>query len=410
MVDFAVPDEIRDISEGLNTFIEREILPLEEANKALFASERNLYDAAGRYTEKHAELRKQSRMKSAAGGFYTMFGAKELGGSGLGPQALVYIHDRMNTRFGMRPLVHKVVIPSEFTNALTPVLTFLKPELREQYLPGIASGEKTLCVGISEPDAGSDVYNMRTKAVRDGKDWVLNGTKQWITNAPYADYCLLFAVTDPERSRQRKGGITGFFIDAASQGYDASNVIPVMGHLGGDTGIITLDEVRVPDSHVLGEVDDGMKVALTGINTGRIAMASICAGLAQWGLNQAIDYAKVRKTFGKPIAEHQMVQGMLAEMAMDIYASKNMLRHCAWKIEQGEKSVKEISMVKAHATEMLCRVMDTAIEVHGGIGLTNELGLNVIYRWARTMRIPDGTSEIQRRNIARRLLEGDTEI
>lgn len=410
MVDFSIPDEIRDISEGLNTFIEREVLPIEAANKKLFADERNLYDDGGHYVPAFAELRKQARMKSAAAGFYTMFGDAKLGGSGLGPQALVYIHDQMNTRFGMRPLVHKVVIPSEFTNALTPVLTFLKPELHEKYLASIASGEKTLCVAISEPDAGSDVYNMRTRAVRDGRDWVINGTKQWITNAPYADYCLLFAVTDPERSRQRKGGITGFFIEADAPGYDASRVIPVMGHPGGDTGIITLDNVRVPDTHVLGKVDEGMKAALTGINTGRVAMSAISAGLAQWALHQAIEYAKIRKTFGKAIAEHQMIQAMLAEMAMDIYAAKNMLRHCAWKIEQGERAVKEISIVKAYTTEMLCRIMDTAIQVHGGMGLTNELGLHVIYRWARAMRIPDGTSEIQRRNIALRLLEGDTEI
>ena len=410
MVDFTIPDEISDITEGLCTFIEREILPLEEMNAELFVNDRNLYDESGHYVPLHKELRKQARMKSAEAGYYTMFGSKEVGGAELGPLALVHIHDRMNARFGMRPLVHKVVIPSEFTNGLTPILTFMKPELRDIYLPVIASGEKTLCVAISEPDAGSDIYNMRAKAIRDGNGWIISGTKQWITNGPYADYCLLFAVTDAERCRERKGGITGFFIDAEWQGYDASTVIPIMGHPGGDTGILNLDNVLVPDSHVLGEVHGGMKVALTGINIGRLAMASISAGLAQWGLNQAIEYSKIRKTFGKPIAEHQMIQGMLAEMAMDIYAAKNMLRHCAWKIEQGERAIKEISMVKAYATEMLCRVMDTAMQVHGGMGLTNELGLEEVYRWGRSMRIPDGTSEIQRRNIARRLLDGDTEI
>ena len=191
-------------------------------------------------------------------------------------------------------------------------------------------------------------------------------------------------------------------------GFSVPSVIPVMGHLGADIGIITLDQVRVPDGHRLGAVGRGLTVALDGVNAGRLSMAASCVGLARWALEQALEYVKVRKTFGRPIAEHQAVQFLLAECAMDIYASKSMIQHCAWLVDQGQTATKEVSIVKASATEMVGRVMDRCIQVHGGMGLTNELRLEEGYRWARTMRIPDGTSEIQRRTIARRLLDGDT--
>jgi acyl-CoA dehydrogenase len=163
----------------------------------------------------------------------------------------------------------------------------------------------------------------------------------------------------------------------------------------------------VPDSHRLGPVDRGLSVALDGVNAGRVSMAASALGLAQWGLAQAVEYAKVRKTFGRPIAEHQAVQFMLADCAMDIYAVKSMLRHCAWLIDEGRPATKEVSIVKASATEMVGRVLDRCIQVHGAMGLTNELRLEKAYRYARTLRIPDGTSEIQRRTIARKLLDGD---
>jgi len=149
---------------------------------------------------------------------------------------------------------------------------------------------------------------------------------------------------------------------------------------------------------------------MDGVNAGRMGMAATCLGLARWALDQAVDYAKVRKTSGVPIAEHQAVQFMLAECAMDIYAAKSMIQNCAWRIDQGQAATAQVSMVKAFSTEMLGRVMDRSIQVHGAMGLTNELRIEEGYRFARVMRIPDGTAEIQRRTIARQLLTGRTEL
>ena len=408
-MDFTLPGEWIDFGDALIRFIDREVASLEHEHRALLGSERKAYGEDGRYVPAVLDLRRRVRMRSAELGFYTALSPEALGGGGLPAQAAVYIQERLNAHCGpARHLVHTVVLPSPFTNGLSPVLRHLDPAVLERHRAGLASGARTMCFGLSEPDAGSDVLGMRTRAVRDGDQWVISGTKQWITNAPYADYAMVFAITDEDKARERRGGITGFFLPTDTPGFSVPSVIPVMGHLGADIGIIMLDRVRVPDSHRLGEVGRGLTVALDGVNAGRLSMAASCVGLARWALEQALNYVKVRKTFGQPIAEHQAVQFLLAECAMDIYASKTMIQHCAWLVDQGQPATKEVSIVKASATEMVGRVMDRSIQVHGGMGLTNELRLEEGYRWARTMRIPDGTSEIQRRTIAKRLLDGDT--
>jgi len=166
----------------------------------------------------------------------------------------------------------------------------------------------------------------------------------------------------------------------------------------------------VRDDHRLGDVGRGLTAAMDGVNAGRMGMAASCLGLARWALDQAVEYAKVRKTFGVPIAEHQAIQLMLADSAMDIYAAKTMIQNCAWRIDNGQSATAQVSMVKAFSTEMLGRVMDRSIQIHGGMGLTNELRLEEGYRFARVMRIPDGTGEIQRRTIARQLLTGQADL
>lgn len=410
-MDFTIdPDHIA-IADAIVKFIDREVAPLETQNGALLATDRTLYDVDGRYVPEVLALRRQIRMRSAELGFYTLFGAETLGGAGMGAQAYAHIQEVLYHRYGPnRTLIQHVVIPSPFTNGLSPVLRHLDPSVFEQYRAGVASGEKTLCFGLSEPDAGSDVMAMRTRAVRDGDEWVISGVKQWITNSPYADYAMVFAVTNPELASRRKGGVTGFLVDTRAQGFAVPRIINVMGHLGGETGVITLDDVRVRDDHRLGPVDKGLSVAINGVAAGRLGLSAMCVGLARWALDMAVAYSKVRKTFDVPISEHQAVQFMLADSAMDIYAAKTMLQNCAWRIDQGQTAMAEVSMTKAFCTEMIGRVVDRSIQVHGGMGLTNELRLEDCYRLARQVRIPDGTGEMQRRTVARQLLAGRVEL
>ncbi|MDI1274781.1 MULTISPECIES: acyl-CoA dehydrogenase family protein [unclassified Polaromonas] len=410
-MDFTIDPDTVAISEAVLRFVEREVLPLQQRHHHLLGSERTLFDASGRYVPEALALRQQVRKRSAELGFYTLFGDEKLGGGGQGAQVMAHVQEVLNHRVGPpQPLVQTVVLPSPFTNGLSPVLRHLKPDIFAHYRDGIASGDKTLCFALSEPDAGSDAFGMKTRAVRDGDEWVLTGTKQWITNSPYADYAMVFALTDPEAAARHKGGVTGFFVDTRAPGFSVPRIINTMGHLGGDTGVIVLDGVRVRDDHRLGEVGRGLAVAMDGVNAGRMGMAASCLGLARWALDQAVEYAKVRKTFGVPIAEHQAIQLMLADSAMDIYAAKTMIQNCAWRIDNGQSATAQVSMVKAFSTEMLGRVMDRSIQIHGGMGLTNELRLEEGYRFARVMRIPDGTGEIQRRTIARQLLTGQADL
>jgi len=410
-MSYAIPEETVAIGDSLIRFVEREVEPLEQEYRELLSTERSVYGPDGRFVDDVLALRKRVRMRSAELGFYNLFGPESIGGDGLGAQAALALQERLNQHCGPgRLLVQTVVLPSPFTNGLTPVLQHMAPETLAQYRDVLASGEKTLCFGLSEPDAGSDVFAMKTRAVRDGDDWILTGTKQWITNAPYADYAMIFAVTDEALAKQRKGGITGFFVPTSAAGFSVPSVIPIMGHLGAEIGIVSLDGVRVPDNHRLGETNRGLAVAIGGVSVGRLAMAGTCVGLARWALDQALAYSKVRKTFGQPIAEQQAIQFMLADSAMDIYAAKSMAQSCAAKIDDGATCIKEVSMVKAFSTEMLNRVMDRCIQIHGAMGLTNELRLEEGYRLARTIRIPDGTGEIQRRTVASRMLAGDTQL
>jgi len=410
-MDFTIDPDTVAIAEAVLRFVEREVMPLQQRHHDLLGSERTLFDASGRYVPEAMALRQQVRKRSAELGFYTLFGDEKLGGGGQGAQVMAHVQEVLNHGVGpAQPLVQTVVLPSPFTNGLSPVLRHLKQDIFAQYRDGIASGDKTLCFGLSEPDAGSDVFGMQTRAVRDGDEWVLTGTKQWITNSPYADYAMVFALTDPEAAAGHKGGVTGFFVDTRASGFSVPRIINTMGHLGGDTGVIVLDGVRVRDDHRLGDVGRGLAVAMDGVNAGRMGMAASCLGLARWALDQAVDYAKVRKTFGVPIAEHQAIQLMLADSAMDIYAARTMIQNCAWRLDTGRAANAQVSMVKAFSTEMLGRVMDRSIQIHGGMGLTNELRLEEGYRFARVMRIPDGTGEIQRRTIARQLLTGQADL
>ncbi len=405
-MDLQISDETKLIGENLLRFIDSVVLPLERANAGLLSNERSIFDECGRYVPEVLRLRATVRKKSAEAGFYTMLAPEELGGGGLGAVAAVYLQELVARSYGPgRILIHHVVLPSPFTNGLSPVLTFLSAEAKKRILPPLAKGEQTLCFALSEPHAGSDVFGIKTKAVRDGDDWVLSGSKQWITNGPYADHAVVFAVTNSEKASNRNGGITAFLVDTRSSGFQVTSVIPVMGHIGGDTGIVSLEGVRVQDAYRLGEVDQGLSVAMHGINTGRLGMAATCIGLAQWALALATDYSKNRRTFGKAIAEHQAIQFHLAESAMDIFAAKSLVMNCAWRVENGAARA-EIAIAKAYSTEMLSRVTDRCIQVCGAMGLTNELRLEAAYRFARIMRIPDGTGEIQRRTIALEVLNG----
>ncbi len=421
--EIGIPEDIRDVVKGAVTgitqFIDSEVVPLEQELGDLLIDERKFFDDSGKAVPEAMEARKQVRMMSAAAGYYGMFAPESIGGGGLGVRIMLFVEEAMYRKYGPgRPLItwakgflSQPTIAS-FVDGPSHMLVPVSDAVRKEFLPAISSGEKTVCFALTEANAGSDVWGVQTKAKRDGDDWVINGSKTWITNSPYADYAVVFAVTDEEMVKQHKGGISAFFVETNAQGYSFDGVLPVMGHTGGDCGAMTFEDVRVPADRLIGVENQGFQVAMFGISEGRTSISANCVGMCGYALDRSLEYAQNRMTFGKPISEYQAIQFMLADMAIDIYTMKYMVLQTSALIESvattGRLPVKEISMCKAYAVEKTQGVYDKAIQIHGGMGLSNELSLNEGFRIARTLRIPDGTGEIQRRTIARQLLRGDT--
>jgi acyl-CoA dehydrogenase len=409
----------KGVIDGLFAFIDAEVVPLEERYRDILKNERRLFKENGWLVDEIAAARRDVRMKSAQAGFYTMLGPKAIGGGGLGFEVAALVLEAVYRRYGPGRLLIgwsngflSMTTLASFVDGPTHMFANAGESIQRDVIPSLLSGEKTVCFALTEPDAGSDVWGIKAKARRDGDEWVVSGGKQWITNAPYADYAAVFAVTDPELVEKRRGGITCFLVDATTPGYSVEAVLPVIGHLASDCGIIALDDVRVPNDRIMGTVDQGFQVGMLGISEGRLCIASICLGMSEWALDKSIEYAKQRRTFGQPLADNDVIQSMLAECAIEIFTAKQTVLRAAALVDEatrgGRLPVKEISIAKAYSVEAAERVLDRAIQIHGGIGLSNELPLEEGLRIARTVRIPDGTAEIQRRTIARQLLRGDT--
>ena len=276
---------------------------------------------------------------------------------------------------------------------------------KQRFLPGLASGELQGAFTITEPNAGSDAQAIRTTAKRDGDDYILNGNKLFVTNGDRAALFVTMAKTDPE-AQPRHRGISAFLVEPDSDGFQVARVIDKLGYKGPATAELFFEDMRVPAASLLGGVEGlGFKQMLSGLEIGRINVASRGVGVAQAAFDAAIVYAQQRETFGKPIAEHQAIQLKLADMATNIRAARLLTRDAARKKDQGVRSDLDVGMAKLFATEVAVEATLESMRIHGGVGYTTELSVERLYRDAPLMVVAEGTSEIQRTVIARRLLE-----
>lgn len=284
-----------------------------------------------------------------------------------------------------------------------PIVIYGSEELKRKWLPLVASGKNRLAaLALTEPGAGSDLQGgVVTKAVKDGNDWLINGAKMWCTNASIAEYIITLVRTDP------KGGshsLSQILVPTDTPGLKIGPAEKKMGLHGSPTHAVTYEDVRVPMENLIGEEGMGLQQTLSTLDGGRIGIGAISIGLAQAAFEHAVNYARERKAFGKPIAEQQAIQWMLADAATEIEVARNMLYKTAWLKEQGRPYNKEAAIAKMFATEMAERVCRNAIQVHGGYGYSSEYPVERIYRDARLMTIGEGTSEIHRIVIARHVL------
>jgi acyl-CoA dehydrogenase len=385
-MDFAIPENLRMMADTVRRFVKQDLEPI------------------SRQVEEEDRIPDNIVQKMRELGLFGLAIPEEYNGLGLGclGECLVYeelgkVNACFRTRVGTNNGIGSQGIVLDGT-----------PEQKRTYLPRLASGEWIGCFALTEPEAGSDAANLKTTAELDGEKWLLNGRKHFITNGNIADVATVFALTD--RAKRAKGGITAFIVEKTFPGFYVGTIERKMGMRGSHTCELIFDNCEVPKENVIGgeaKVGQGFKTAMKTLDKGRLTMGATTLGSAQKLLELSIDYAKQRVQFGKPIAEFQAIQIMLADMATQIYAARQMLYHAAWlRDTTGTAVVKEAAMVKLFCSEVANRVADMAVQIHGGMGYMKDYPVERFYRDLRLTRIYEGTSEIQRLVIARELLKG----
>jgi alkylation response protein AidB-like acyl-CoA dehydrogenase len=282
------------------------------------------------------------------------------------------------------------------------ILSFGNEDVKKRYLPKAASGEWLAAWALTEPGSGSDSAGLRTTARREGNDWILNGTKMFITQGSIGGFCVVLARTNPDVSKQK--GITAFVVEHGTKGFTTSKHLLKLGCRASDTAELTFEDVRVPDTQRVGEVDRGFMDTMQILDRGRVSIAAMALGLGYGALEMATAYAKDRKQFGKSIADFQAIQWMLADSKTELDAAALLTYRAAWLADHGRPFVKEASMAKLYASEAATRACNRSLQIHGGYGYTREFNVERHLRDAKICEIGEGTSEVQRIVIAKHLL------
>ena len=322
---------------------------------------------------------------------------EEYGGSGFGYTSLVIALEEIARVSGALA----ITLDAQTSLFCEPIYLFGTEEQKRKYLVPAARGEKIGAFGLTEPEAGSDAGATRTRAVRDGDEWVINGRKVFITNGSIADYVVITAKTDPDKGTR---GISAFIVEKGTPGFTPGRNEEKMGLRGSVTSELFFENCRVPAENLLGRENEGFKQFLTTLDAGRVAIAAMAVGLAQGAFERAVTYAQERRQFGRQIADFQAIQWMLAEMATEIDAARLLVNRAAWLKEQGRRFTKEAAMAKMFASETSERVCYKAIQIHGGYGYTRDYEVERMYRDQRLCAIGEGTNQIQRLVVARRVL------
>ena len=395
-----------EIVGGVEAFIEAEVVRRHEAHRSLLEDPRQLFGTDGRHVPEVRDMVREVRIAAAEAGYYTMFVPEELGGAGLGPSVLFEVWESVFRRCAAHYWLGWHII-GHWAKGPSAVLTRTTPRLREEILPRLMSGEASACFAISEPDAGVDLWSMRSFAEQVDGGWRINGMKQWITNSPYADYILVFAATSAGNSTTgARPELTAFLVPADTPGISVIANIQMFGQVGSEEGIISFDNVYATEDNVVGRVGGGIDIAMLGIGIGKLYNAAKSVGMARWAMDLAVKHVQDRRTFGKPLSDRQGVMFPLAESAMELHAARLMALDCARRLEDSQFSGAEVAMMKAYSSEAALRALDRAIQVHGAAGFTNEVHLTEAWMSVRKICVADGTSEMMRQQIARAMTTG----
>jgi alkylation response protein AidB-like acyl-CoA dehydrogenase len=358
-------------------------------------SQERLAPQAARWDKEH-HFPKEELKELAALGAFGVAVPEELGGAGLDYVSLALVLEEIAAGDGGT----STIISVNNCPVCSIAMMYANEQQKQQWLRPLAQGEMLGAFCLTEPHTGSDAAALRTTATRDGNEYVLNGVKQFITSGKYADVAIVMAVTDKAAGKK---GISAFWVPTNTPGYIVSGLEQKMGQHSSDTAQILFENCRIPAENLIAEEGMGYKIALSGLEGGRIGIASQAVGMARAAFEAALKYAKERETFGKAIFEHQSVQFKLSEMAMQIEAARQLILHAASLKDAGQPCLKEAAMAKLFASEMAERVCSDAIQVHGGYGYVSDFPVERIYRDVRVCQIYEGTSDIQKLLIARAL-------
>jgi acyl-CoA dehydrogenase len=381
-MDFALSHEQQLVVETVRAFVENELFPLEAEVE--------------RTGVVPPELGREIQDKVKALGFYAPNISEEWGGGGL---------DHLTFTLLERELGRAAMALTVWWGRPSNILGVCNDEQKQRYLLPCVAGERMDCLAISEPGAGSDARNLATVARRHGADWVLNGSKHFISHADIADFAIVFAATGEDATAKGpRKRISCFLVDRGTPGFEIRPGYAVVSHHGYHNGILSFDDCRVPAAQMLGDEGHGLEIMNTWLYATRLTVAAMSVGRARRVFDLTVEWAATRRQFGRPIGQFQGTGFKLADMVTEIDAADLLTMSAAWRLDQGLPANREIASAKLYASEMLGRVTDNAVQVFGGMGLVGDMPIERFWRDARVERIWDGTSEIQRHIIARDIL------
>ncbi|MEJ2037865.1 MAG: acyl-CoA dehydrogenase family protein [Desulfosarcinaceae bacterium] len=382
MPDPLLSEKHEILRRSVRAFCEREVLPL--------ASE---IDREARFPWEIAD-------KMAGLGYFGIQAPRELGGAGLDTVSYAITIEevsRASAALGLCLSVHNSV-------ALYPILAFGSEEQHRRWVPDLASGRKIGAFCLTEPNAGSDAGGITATALPEDDHWLVNANKVFVTNGGVADICLIFARTDPEAGRR---GISVVVAERGTSGFVVGDLEDLCGMRANPVASIRLYDCKVSKNNLLGKEGQGLAIGLAALDTGRVGIAAQALGIAQASLDEAVRYARQRQQFGVPLARHQAIQMMLADMATQVDASRLMVYHAARLKDARQPFTRAAAQAKLFASEAACKVTDLAVQIHGGYGYSKAYAVERYYRDARVTRIYEGTSEVHRMVIAREVLQGE---
>ena len=384
MTEFA--EEERMLLDLVDKFVDNELMPLE---KAVMAREAKGGEVALLPEEAEPLLAKCKEL-----GLWALDAPEEVGGSNIRTSVMLAIQEKLKST------VTPFIFPPDSPN-LHMLMAVGSPEQKKRYMEPYAQGKLKSNIAISEPGAGGDPAHMKTRAVKDGDDWVINGRKIWVSGVPKADFLIVMAATDP--SKGARGGITAFIMDTDTPGFSIEREIPMLA--GARTYELVFDDVRLPDSSILGEVGNGFAPMQKRLTVRRLEMGAMGVGMAERALKMMCEHVQQRETFGQKLSDRQAIQWWIADAATKIHATRLMVMDAAAKQEAGEDVRTEASMIKVFATEMATEVVDHAMQSFGAMGMTRELPFAIMSQRLRLSRIYEGPTEVHRMVIARRMLK-----